>query len=229
MYLGSNRCCNLPVNKIVLGNPGEDGMAGPIGPIGDTGYHGKLGPIGPTGLCYRGYKGPSGSIGAQGGLTGDTGPAGPTGPIDLISEQTNKHFSFLIDSNVSYQNTYINLISNANPSLNIIEYAILLDSIKYAINWEIYCSWVDSNNKFFISFTKNNSSEVFPHVFKLLHPAVLNSHDNLNVIGNDLLDLSSESGQNIFTIGLWIANESTENINISGKTVNFSITFVPIS
>jgi hypothetical protein len=221
MYLGSNRCCNLPLNVIANGLEGDKGKYGPIGRIGDTGHDGVKGPQGDTGLCYRGYKGSKGLIGPQGGLTGNTGPVGPVGPIGSITQE-NRHFSFTL-ANIITSNIYIDLIANANPSVNPTDYNIILSNLKYAINWEISESWSDPNNKLYIKFTKIDNTVFLPHVYQPNHPAIVNT--NNSCIGNDLLDLTSESSSHIYTIGIIQDN----NIDISGQTVKFSITFVPIS
>jgi len=229
MYLGSNRCCVLPLNKFIIGAQGPTGHAGPIGTLGSTGHHGNKGPQGDSGLCYRGYKGTKGSVGPQGGLTGNTGPIGPVGPTEPVFDHRSRYFSFTL-GNCVYSNTYIDLIQYANPVVDPLDYNILLDNKNYTISWEINSSWADINNKFYISFLKPDLTPVVPHVFLNTHPNVLYSHnDKLYSIGNDILDLSAEISANLYTIQLNIANEYTSGIDVSGKSVEFSITFVPIN
>jgi hypothetical protein len=222
MNLGSNRCCTFPLNVIAYGSEGDKGKPGPIGSIGNTGSTGAQGPQGEPGLCYRGYKGDKGLIGPQGSLIGDSGPVGPVGPIGPVTQE-NRNFSFIIANNTPISNTYIDLIANADPPLQITNYNIPLSNLKYAISWEISESWSDPNNKLYIKFTKNDNTVFLPHVYQPNHPAIVNT--NNSCIGNDLLDLTSESSSHIYTIGIIQDN----NIDISGQTVKFSITFVPIS
>lgn len=222
MNLGSNRCCTFPLNVIAYGSEGDKGKPGPIGSIGNTGSSGAQGPQGEPGLCYRGYKGAKGLIGPQGSLIGDSGPVGHVGPIGPVSQE-NRHFSFIIANNTPISNTFIDLIANADPPINNTDYKILLSNLKYAINWEISESWSDPNNKLYIKFSKLDNTVFWPYVFSPTHPAIINTSNSC--IGNDLLDLTSELNSNIYSIGIMQDN----NIDISGQTVKFSITFVPIS
>jgi hypothetical protein len=55
LNLGSNRCCNLPFKKDIIGSQGPQGYFGPIGIIGSTGYTGVTGSQGSTGPPGQGY------------------------------------------------------------------------------------------------------------------------------------------------------------------------------
>ena len=225
MYLGSNRCCNVPVQKSIIGPQGAQGQAGPIGPMGITGSLGALGITGATGICYRGYKGPQGAIGPTGGIRGATGapgPVGPTGPTP--NNQKYKQFSFTISNGVSYTtDTYLN--TNSSSSL---DNTITLQSGTYAISWTVNETWVDPNNQFFISFTEQDDESIHvPNLYKSANPYVLYANNNKSYgIGNDVINFS---GSHTYTINLIQSNSKGNTIGISGQTVNFSITFIPLS
>jgi len=224
MYLGSNRCCNVPINKVNVGPQGAQGPAGPIGQIGITGPTGVTGPQGDTGLCYRGYKGPQGARGFQGGLTGSTGAVGPAGPIVTPSNNINANFSFITAVDAAY-NDFTDLTLGATFFTNT--NTVTLSNNLYAISWEINESWVDNNNKFFVRITDTLLNKI--EVFTFDHPTVLYSNNNsLFGIGNDKLDLTSSPLSYTYNIELFQANANLNTIDISEQIVNFSITFVPI-
>jgi hypothetical protein len=224
MYLGSNRCCNVPINKVNVGPQGAQGPAGPIGQIGVTGSTGVTGPQGDTGLCYRGYKGPQGTPGLQGSSTGSQGAVGPAGPIITPSNNINATFSFIIASDASYNDfTDLTIGSTFLTNTN----TVTLSNKLYAISWEINENWLDNNNKFFVRITDTILNKIV--VFTFDHPTVLYSNNNnLFGIGNDILDLRASPFSNIYTISLFQANANSNTIDIADQIVNFSITFVPI-
>lgn len=227
MNLGKNRCCSTNIYKVPnVGPQGAIGLYGVIGEKGDTGSTGVTGPAGHTGLCYRGYKGAQGPIGPQGGLTGDTGPIGPVGPAASFPNPNaiNTNFSFTIKVPESYNNiSFSNLITLATTSPSN---TITLSDGTYMINYEINENWNDSSAKFYVSFRKsspltNYNSSVFNNTTSL----VLNTNGtNLYGIGNDYITLTS----GLYNIELWQSTNSTTQIDISGKIVKFSITFVKI-
>lgn len=233
MNLGKNRCCSTNIYKAPnVGSQGEDGRPGPIGEKGDTGSTGVTGPAGHTGLCYRGYKGATGPIGAQGGITGDTGPVGPVGPIDTVvvppnllpTNAINKNFSFTIQLfDASYNNmsfTNLTTLATSFPSNGI---TIISDG-NYMINYEINENWSDSTAKFYVSLKKSlvqYESVVFDDTTSLV---LTTNGTNLYGIGNDYINLMPGT----YNIELWQSTNSTTPIDISGKIVKFSITFVKI-
>lgn len=226
MNLGKNRCCSTNIYKAPnVGSQGEDGRPGPIGEKGDTGSTGVTGPAGHTGLCYRGYKGAKGPIGAQGGLTGDTGPVGPVGPIDTsgVPNAINKYFSFTIQLvDASYNNISFSDLTTLATTLP--SNTITLSDGTYMINYEINENWNDFTAKFYVRFRKLTSTYT-SFVFNDTTSLVLNTNgSNLYGIGNDYINLLSGT----YNIELWQSTNSTTPIDISGKMVNFSITFVKI-
>lgn len=220
MNLGSQRCC---VNHLVTGPIGAHGAQGPYGPIGEigvTGSTGNTGATGATGLCYRGRQGPKGAVGPQGGSTGDTGPPGLQG-VSGTGLSINSNFSFTTTPGASYNNTiYTDLIS-----LSIIPVTAnsvtFLSTGKYAINWEIYEDWADSENKFYVSL-----DYVIPKVFKYTSPCVLYSSNKIFGTGNDIITIGITG---TYSIGLMQSTNSNIPILIGNKSVKFSITFVLIS
>ena len=223
MYLGSNRCCDLPVNKTVVGSPGYDGFYGPIGTIGLTGSTGVTGYQGATGLCYRGYKGPQGVIGPQGGTIGPqgfVGPAGTTGSRPFMPK--NVSFTMVVyGSYNSDDDTDLTTLGTPTPSNNVV-----LNAGSYAISWEVNESWSDLFNQFYVRFYKSSQSVYeYPTVFIFSKPAILYSTNyTIYGIGNDLF---IASGGN-YTIELLQTTTNTTPIILSNQNINFSITFVPI-
>ncbi len=222
MNLGSNRCC---INDIFRGIPGPEGrigVGGPIGIMGYTGHTGTTGPQGDTGICYRGYKGAPGAVGPQGGLTGNTGPIGPVGLAGPVTQNLN--FSFTTSNSASYSLigfTDLTTLASSPITTNTIN----LVSGNYAINFEINEDWIDTGNQFYVGF--NNGSSINSTVFTQPSPLVLNTNINVNKmygIGNDVVTFSSTA---TYTIELF-QSTTTGFIDISDKTVNFSITFTQL-
>jgi hypothetical protein len=221
MNLGSDRCCVNNIVKGIIGQDGKIGLAGPIGIMGYTGSTGAFGPQGATGLCYRGYKGAQGAVGAQGGLTGNTGPIGPVGSTGPGVTQ-NLNFSFTTSTPTSYSTVYTDLTTLASGSVSN---TITLGPGTYAANFEINEDWIDTGNKFYVSF--NNGPSINSIVFTQTTPLVLTTNTNTNKMygtGNDVVTFSSSS---TYTINLFQSTTSG-SINISGKKVNFSVTFIKI-
>lgn len=224
MNLGKNRCCSTNIYKAPNAGPqGAIGLYGVIGEKGDTGSTGVTGPEGHTGLCYRGYKGAKGPIGPQGGSTGDTGPVGPAGPDASLpsTNAQNVKFQFTV-SNGSYNNTQFTDLTTLATTLP--SNTITLSDGNYMINYEINEYWYDPSAKFYVSFKKiltTHKSIVFNDTSSL----VLNTNGtNLYGIGNDYITLT----YGLYNIELWQSTNSSSPIDISDKTVNFSITFVKI-
>ena len=223
MNLGKNRCCSTNIYKAPnVGPQGAIGLYGVIGEKGYTGSTGSTGPAGHTGLCYRGYKGAKGPIGPQGGLTGDTGPVGPAGSAGSTNAQ-NVNFKFTIKDSTTYDNTgYKNLIQYATTTTTPSNTINLSGGGTYMINYEINENWNDSTAKFYVSFNSSTST-----VFNNITSLALNTNGtNLYGIGNDYKNFFT-SGP--YSIELMQSTNSTPPIDISGKIVNFSITFVKIS
>jgi len=222
MNLGSDRCC---VNNIVKGIPGSQGrigVAGPIGEIGPTGVTGTTGPTGATGLCYRGYKGPQGPIGPQGGAQGAVGLIGPPGPPGTEVSQ-NKNFSFTTSSPTSYSSSgFTDLTSLATVAPNN---TITLPTIgTYLVKFMIDLDWTDPGNKFYVRFNNGISYE-YSFVFNNFTHLVLNTDGSkMYGIGNDLVTFTSSN----YTIEL-LHSTTSGSIDISNKTVKFSITFIKLS
>jgi hypothetical protein len=233
MNLGRKRCC---INSLIKGNTGAQGAIGFHGVIGEkgvTGSTGVTGATGATGLCYRGRQGPIGSIGEQGGSTGNTGAIGPIGASGTDSA-INRNFTFTTDGDAYYDNSvYTDLTSFATTSISN---SVTLLAGTYSINWEIVEDWIDPENKFYVRL---NGSGIlgyrFPEVFRpsILtnpeYPCVLYSgNTQITGIGNDKITIQlSDVGS--YSIELLQSTNSTEPIEISSKTINFSITFVKTS
>ena len=229
MILGSNRCCVNNIFKGITGEDGNKGVAGPIGIMGYTGSTGITGPQGATGLCYRGYKGPQGFIGPQGGSQGNAGPIGPVGsagPTGSTGSNRNLNFSFTTSTTSSYSSPgYTDLTGLASGSVSN---TIILGTGTYAINFEINEDWTDTGNKFYVGF--NNGGTTNSTVFTGTKPLVLLLNTNVGKmygIGNDVVTFSSII--DTYTIELFQSTTSVSTINIPGKTVNFSITFIKLS
>ena len=224
MSLGNRRCCINKVNNNE-GPQGAIGAYGPIGEIGITGSTGSTGPDGSTGLCYRGYKGPQGSIGPQGGTTGPTGPIGEIGSSG-IQQSLNLTFTFSTIPLASYDAIgFTDLTSFATTPISN---ALLLSIGKYAIKFEIYENWTDTDSKFYVRLN-DGSSYIYSYVFKPLTSSYLalnNSSTNLYGIGNDTVTITNFG---LHTIELLQSTNSSSPILIPNKTVNFSITFVKIA
>jgi hypothetical protein len=221
MNLGSNRCCINDIFKGITGPEGRIGVGGPIGIMGHTGPTGTTGPQGDTGICYRGYKGAPGAVGPQGGLTGNTGPIGPVGVAGPVTTQ-NLNFSFTTSTPSSYSTVYTDLTTLASGPVNN---TITLGPGTYAINFEINEYWIDIRNQFYVSF--NNGSSINSTVFTQTTPLVLTTNTNINKMygtGNDVVTFSSTA---TYTIELF-QSTTTGSIDISDKTVNFSITFTQL-
>jgi hypothetical protein len=220
MNLGSNRCCINDIFKGIPGPEGRIGVGGPIGIMGHTGPTGTTGPQGDTGICYRGYKGAPGAVGPQGGVTGNTGPIGPVGVAGPVTQNLN--FSFTTSSGASYSSSgFTDLTTLASGPVNN---TIALGTGNYAINFEINEYWIDIRNQFYVSF--NNGLSINSTVFTQPSPLVLNTNTNVNKmygIGNDVVNFTAAT----YTIELF-QSTTTGSIDISDKTVNFSITFTEI-
>jgi hypothetical protein len=230
MYLsiGNNRCCDIIRKKDIIGPQGAQGNYGPIGEIGLTGPTGFTGPQGNTGLCYRGYKGNDGLAGPQGGLTGpqgSIGPIGPTGP----GGSTGISFSITTTGSTSYTSYFdlTGLPGNSGP------YNINLSANDYAISWSIYESWYDPSNNFAVRF--NDGTYIYPYVFSTTlnstqnSPAVLNTNNSSITFGSGN-DLFSSSGITSYSVELIQSTNNITGVTIpSGSSINFSITFTPIS
>jgi hypothetical protein len=232
LNLGSNRCCNLPFKKDIIGSQGPQGYFGPIGIIGSTGYTGVTGSQGSTGLCYKGYKGPQGSQGYPGGITGPQGPIGPSGNIITTSNSINCNFTFTINGLASYDLNYVDLTSFATSSITNI--LTPLRANNYSIYWTIFESWTDPNTNFAVRF--NNGGElIYPTVFSadyplssgfLNTPSILYTNGTYNYgSGNDFIFLNNTP----YSIELIQWTTSGNTISIPSKTINFSITIVPMS
>lgn len=219
MNLGSRRCCVNNFTKETVGLEGVIGAYGPIGEIGITGRTGPFGLQGATGLCYRGYKGPQGPIGSQGGLTGNAGSIGPTGPTGNGSA-INNNFTFTIGTASYNSSGFTNLTSTSYP--------ITITSGTYSINFEINENWYDPSSKFYVQFMKaSNSSIQNSSVFTSNSPLIMNTNNtNLYGIGNDVITFTNSG---TYYIQLFQSTNSSTPINISGKTIQFSITFVKLS
>ena len=228
MNLGSRRCC---INSLIKGNTGVQGAIGLYGFIGEkgiTGSTGVTGATGATGLCYRGRQGPMGPVGEQGGLTGNTGAIGPTGPsgTDL---SINSNFTFTTDSESSYDSSgYTDLTSlTTPPTVN----SVFLLPGTYSINWEINEDWLDPENKFYVRLNGSGIGDYrYPEVFRpTASPCVLYSgNTQITGIGNDVITIPISEGGS-YAIELLQSTNSTEQIDISSKTINFSITFIKTS
>lgn len=223
MNLGSNRCCINDIFKDIPGPEGRIGVGGPIGIMGNTGPTGTTGPQGATGICYRGYKGAPGAVGPQGGLTGNTGPIGPVGLPGPVTQNLN--FSFTTYGGASYSSIgFTDLTTLASPPITT--NTITLGTGTYAINFEINEYWTDTGNQFYVSF--NNVSSINSTVFTQINPLVLNTNTNVNKmygIGNDVVTFTAAT----YTIELFQSTTTTPGpIDISDKTVNFSITFTQL-
>lgn len=222
LNLGRDRCCILPFKKDIVGSQGPQGFFGPIGKIGSTGYTGVTGSQGSTGLCYKGYKGPQGSQGYPGGITGPQGPIGPSGNIITTSNSLNCNFSFTTNGLASYDLNYVDLTSFATSSITNVLTPLIAKN--YSIYWTIFESWTDPNTNFAVRF--NNGSYFYPTVFTLVTPSVLHTNGSkLYGIGHDIIYLNNTS----YTIELIQWTTSGNIINIPNKTINFSITIVPMS
>ena len=223
MNLGSNRCC---INDIFRGIPGPDGrigVAGPIGIMGYTGSTGTTGPQGDTGICYRGYKGPMGAQGPQGGTQGAVGLIGPPGPSGTDVAK-NSNFSFTTSNPASYSSsgfTDLTSLASVAPSNSITLPTIGTYSIKFMVELD----WTDTGNKFYVRFN-NGSTYEHSTVFNDIRHLVLNSNgpNKMCGIGNDLVTFSSTN----YTIEI-LHSTTYGTIDISNKTVKFSITFIKLS
>lgn len=224
MNLGRDRCCINDIFKGIPGSDGKIGVAGPIGIMGYTGSTGTTGPQGATGLCYRGYKGPQGAVGAQGGSQGNAGPIGPVGLAGTGVAQ-NLNFTFTTSTPSSYSSPGFTDLTNLASSS--VSNTITLGSGTYAINFEINEDWTDPGNKFYVRF--NNGSAINSTVFTHTKPLVLLLNPNTSKmygIGNDVVTFSSII--DTYTIEL-LQSTTSGTIDISDKTVNFSITFIKTS
>lgn len=222
LNLGRDRCCTLPFKRDIVGIQGDQGNFGQLGEIGLTGSTGATGFQGATGLCYRGYRGPQGPRGNPGGLIGPLGAIGPSGLIVPLSNSLNCNFSFITTDLASYDSIPVDLTSFATSSVNNVLTPPLATT--YSIKWSFFGSWTDSNSNFAVRF--NNGAHSYPNVFTLVTPSVLHTNGtNIYGIGNDIISLSNTS----YTIELIQWTTSGNNISIPNKTINFSITLIPIS
>jgi hypothetical protein len=226
MNLGNSRCCNIVSGAVgPQGATGAQGSYGPIGEIGITGSTGSTGYIGSTGICYRGYKGTQGYKGAQGGITGNTGSPGPQGESGSLSSSQNVYFTFTINNGESYNSTgFTELTSLASIP---IENTIRLTKRNYVVSFEINENWTDTTSNMY--FTLDNGTNQYSYVFNPnnLSYLVLNTNGtNLYGIGNDaVFTLPIDT----YTIKIFQTTTSSLPIQIGGKNVKFSITFVNIS
>jgi len=231
LNLGRDRCCTLPVKRDINGPQGSQGNFGQLGEIGLTGSTGVTGFTGATGLCYRGYKGPQGLQGYQGGPTGPQGAIGPTGSIVPSTNSINCNFSFTTNESASYDLNPVDLTNFATSPISNTITPIL--ATNYSINWTIFESWTDPNTNFAVRF--NNGAYSYPIIFSADYPissgfnntpcVIYTNGTNLYGIGNDFINLTNS----FYNIELIQWTTSGNTINIPNKTVNFSITFVPMS
>jgi len=232
LNLGRDRCCTLPFKRDIIGSQGDQGNFGQLGEIGLTGSTGATGFQGATGLCYRGYKGPQGARGNQGGPTGPQGAIGPVGTTGP-GESSSLNFSFTTQELTTYYSDYTDLTAfpGASPSYNI-----YLSNNTYAISWSIYESWSDPYCNFAVRFKDSFNNYHYPYVFRanfpdppgyLNTPCVLNTDSSKTFgSGNDLFISTINTNYSIELI------QKTNGSRIfipSDSTVNFSITFVPMS
>lgn len=222
LNLGRDRCCTIPFKRDIVGIQGDQGNFGQLGEIGLTGSTGATGFQGATGLCYRGYKGSQGPQGNPGGLIGPLGQPGPRGIIVPSSNSLNCNFSFITNEFASYDLVPIDLTSFAISPISNVLTPILATT--YAIHWTIFGSWTDPNSNFAVRF--NNGAYSYPNIFTDLTPSVLHTNGTiLYGFGNDIITLTNTS----YTIELIHWSTSGYTVDISNKTINFSITLVPMS
>ena len=222
--LGSRRCCYINKDG-TTGMQGPDGAYGPIGEIGVTGSTGSTGPTGATGICYRGQKGPIGPAGLRGGSTGNTGPVGPKGNTGPLEQGKNISFSFTIDSPAFYSNEFKELTTLAS---SVIENSVFLNR-NYSILFEINENWTDAGAQFYLELD-NGSTTYRSYVFNPNNNSYLvlyTNGTNMFGSGNDLIQLPFSSTK--YSVKLYQKTTLGSAIQIGGKKVNFSITFIKLS
>ena len=224
MNLGNNRCCVNNIVTKITGPQGSQGAYGNIGEKGITGNTGLNGHIGATGICYRGAKGSDGYKGAQGGFTGAIGFPGYKGNSGSLNTSQNIYFTFTINTDETYSNSFKELTSLSTAPINN---SINLNG-NYAINAQLNENWMDLNAQYYIQL--NNGSNIY--YFNVFNPNNL-SYIGINSNGNKLSNICNDTifnlPNNIYTIKLFQSTNSNSVIQIGGKNVKFSITFIKLS
>jgi hypothetical protein len=224
MNLGNNRCCVNNIVTEITGPQGSQGAYGNIGEKGNTGNIGFNGLIGATGICYRGAKGSDGYKGAQGGFTGSIGFPGYKGNSGFLNSSQNIYFTFTINTDETYSNSFKELTSLSTAPINN---SINLNG-NYAINTQLNENWIDLNAQYYIQLNDGINNYYF-NVFNPNNSSYIGLNTRITNLLSNCNDTIFNLPNNTYTIKLFQSTNSNSVIQFGGKNVKFSITFIKLS